>query len=133
MEELTKQVVQKTIAEITTSLQKGNYVYSNDLSSGIIDFSLMTNSEMGVFIGEVLEAVLIEYTSLFNEHIIENDEERSQIDIILPLIDEINSSVSLNDDQMIYSALSKLRLYVTKQQKAFPLLYRQRITREPFL
>ena len=79
---------------------------------------------MGVFIGEVLESGLTQYLSALNGHDIPNDKKTAHIDSMLALITEISNSISSDDDQMIYRALSKLRLHVTQQQKAFPLQYK---------
>ena len=126
MDQTTKQVMQKTLTEIGISLEKGNYDHSSDLATSIIEFSLMTDSEMGVFAGEVLEAVIMEYGLLLREYNISNSEKTTQNCEVLLLIDQIKSSISSDDDQSIYNALSKLRLYVTKQQKSFPLQYKHR-------
>ena len=126
MDQTTKQVMQKTLTEIGISLEKGNYDHSSDLATNIIEFSLMTDSEMGVFAGEVLEAVIMEYGLLLREYNISNSEKTTQNCEVLLLIDKIKSSISSDDDQSIYDALSKLRLYVTKQQKSFPLQYKHR-------
>lgn len=125
MDELTKQVVQKTIVDISTSFQKGNYDYSGAIPNNLIEFSLMTDSEMGIFIGEVLESGLAQYASLLRRHSIPNDEKTVHIDGMLLRISEISNSVSSDDDQAIYRALSKLRLHVTQQQKKFPIQYKQ--------
>ena len=130
MEELVKQTTRKIITEIDASLQKGSYNHSNTLPNQIIDFSLIIDSEMGVFIGEVLEGAIIQFTSLFREYVIPNNEKILQE--ISPLLNEINNSISSDEDQNIYRALSKLRLYVTKQQKIFPVLYKQRDGRGQF-
>ena len=131
MEELVKQTIQKIIIDIGTSLQKGNYRYSNILPSEITDFSLIIDSERGVFIGEVLEAIIMEYASLFRMYVVPNTEKDLHSEI-LSLISEVKDSISSDDDQKIYSTLSKLRFYVTKQQKAFPLRYKQRDRGESF-
>ena len=125
MDEFTKQVAQKTIEEIKTSLQKGNYDYSDTIPIHLIELSLMTGSEIGVFIGEVLESGLTQYMSAFTGHDIPNDKKTAHIDSMLVLITDISNSVSSGDDQTIYRALSKLRLHVTQQQKAFPLQYKR--------
>lgn len=124
MDKFTKQVAQKTIEEIKTYMQKGNYDYSDTIPIHLIELSLMTGSEMGVFIGEVLESGLTQYLSALNGHDIPNDKKTAHIDSMLALITEISNSISSDDDQMIYRALSKLRLHVTQQQKAFPLQYK---------
>ena len=130
MAELVKQTIQKIITDIGASLQKGSHNHSDTLPSQIIDFSLIVDSEMGVFIGEVLEGAIMQFTSLFRDYVIPDNEKILQG--ISPLLSELDSSISSDDDQKIYHALSKLRLYVTKQQKTFPVLYKQRNKRGSF-
>ena len=132
MDEFIKQVAQKTIDGIEASLQNSNYEHSGTIPANLIDLSLMVESKIGVFIGEVLESALTQFLMAFKKYEIPDNERPHHIGNILMLINDLRKDIGSEDDQVIYGALSSLRFYVTQQQKSFPLQYKELKRRQLF-
>ena len=114
MDKTTRNLIQKTVLKLKKSTGKGDFEHASHLCRNIIDLSHTTDSEMGMFIGEVLEVVFLEYAECFKGYYVDEQEKANVIKMISPLIDEIDNSLSLNDDQGIYKALSSLRFQASK-------------------
>lgn len=129
IDESSKSIILKTIQEITNSLENDRNNHATEITSDIITYTIMNGSDMGVFIGEVLESSLIQHQQLFVVFDVGAEDKKSEISKIVPFINKIFSSIQSDNELKIYNSLVDLRVYVTQQQKDFGNKYKRRMWR----
>lgn len=105
-------------------MAKRNSDDARNHATSILSFSLKSNSEMGVLIGEILENAIIQHGDLLFNYHLNNEQMHEEIDAVIKLIKNVRSTIQDDNEMNIYKSLATLRMYVTQQQlEIFPAKY----------
>ena len=113
-------------------LEKTNIKSIAHTGTQIAEYSVFMNSEIGVVIGEMvgemvgemIESSLEQLEEALDQHKITDEDFLQESNNIIPLINDITSSIKSKDVNKIHSSLSKLRFHVTMRQHTLPTEYK---------
>ncbi len=119
----------KILESLKKTLEKGNLSNAHNFGTILTEISVMLDSKVGVFIGEIVESSFLQLFREASTYEINSEEHTKEIQALNSCVNDLISAIRSGEDNNIYSALLELRFYATKSQYDMPSKYKRRPTR----
>lgn len=125
MDSKHKVIIELTLQSILKTLKNNNHNDVSTHSTRLVFYSASIEYKFGIFIGEVLEGIFIQFSRDMSKSLMEEEDMKkefeSMMDGVQKIIDTLNNETKLD----VYESLVDLRAITTQFQIEAPAKYPQ--------